>query len=211
MKKNNYSNRIIELSKRNKKSKVDDIEKEKRLGIIAGIITSIVILLLIFIISLIPSSKLSTLITFIIFGGPFLILILFAIYRRIKLIKNFYKIPKANEKINLKEVKEKELLIELYNDSAITFYEEPSEELLDFIYNWLNNLDILKEEKLNVYFFTGEFLNSVYKNNKYSNDYVFTSIFLKDLANEESKLIKLASEHFIVGSRWLDDVVNNLK
>ena len=87
MKKNNYSNRIIELSKRNKKSKVDDIEKEKRLGIIAGIITSIVILLLIFIISLIPSSKLSTLITFIIFGGPFVILILFAIYRRIKLIK----------------------------------------------------------------------------------------------------------------------------
>ena len=131
--------------------------------------------------------------------------------RRKNITKGFYKIKDAHTKFNIINVDNENTIKELYEDSALTFMAETSDRLLDFIYNWLNNENVLKSDSLNLYVFDGKLLKSVYDFCKVSNDIKFISIFNKDLDINEANIKKFSHDHFQVKSRWLDDIVNNDK
>ena len=109
--------------------------------------------------------------------------------RRKNITKGFYKIKDAHTKFNIINVDNENTIKELYEDSALTFMAETSDRLLDFIYNWLNNENVLKSDSLNLYVFDGKLLKSVYDFCKVSNDIKFISIFNKDLDINEAKVL----------------------
>jgi len=131
--------------------------------------------------------------------------------RRKNITKGFYKIKDAHTKFNIINVNDEKTIKELYDDSALTFIVEPSNRLLDFIFNWLNNENVLKSDSLNLYVFDGKLLKSVYDFCKVSDNMTFMSIFNKDLDINETNIKKFSYNHFQVKSRWLDDIVNNDK
>ena len=133
------------------------------------------------------------------------------INKRKQINKAFYKIENAYTKFNMLNVEDVSVIKELYKDSALTFNAEPSNELLNFIFNWLNNENVLKSESLNIYVFNGYMLRQVFDFSNYDDDIKFLSIFLKDLDINDSNIESFSKAHFSVGSRWLDDIVDNMK
>lgn len=137
--------------------------------------------------------------------------IIIGINKRKQINKAFYKIENAYTKFNIVNVEDVSVIKELYKDSALTFNAEPSNELLNFIFNWLNNENVLKSESLNIYVFNGYMLRQVFDFSNYDDDIKFLSIFLKDLDINDSNIESFSRAHFSVGSRWLDDIVDNMK
>ena len=137
--------------------------------------------------------------------------LLAAINKRKNINKTFYKIKDAHTKFNIINVDNEKIIKELYEDSALTFMAEPSDRLLDFIFNWLNNEDVLNSDSLNLYVFDGKLLKSTFEFSKVSNNMKFMSIFNKDLDINETNIKKFSHDHFQVKARWLDDIVNNDK
>lgn len=133
------------------------------------------------------------------------------INKRKQINKAFYKIENAYTKFNIVNVEDVSVIKELYKDSALTFNAEPSNELLDFIFNWLNNENVLKSESINIYAFNGYMLRQAFDFSNYDDNIKFLSIFLKDLDINDSNKESFSRAHFSVGSRWLDDIVDNMK
>ena len=133
------------------------------------------------------------------------------IINRKRINKEFYKIKNAHTKFNLINVNDENIINELYKNSALTFIAEPNSELLDFIFNWLNNENVLKSDSLNLYAFNGHMLKQVFNHSRWEDNTKFLSIFLKDLDINDSNQVSFARAHFSVGSRWLDDIVDNDK
>ncbi len=150
------------------------------------------------------------------FGISYLILcwglcVIIGVNKRKQINKKFYKIENAHTKFNLINVDDENTIKELYKDSALTFIAEPSNDLLDFIFNWLNNENVIKSESLNLYVFNGHMLRQAFDYSRYDDDIKFLSIFLKDLDLNDSNMDSFSKSHFLVGSRWLDDIVDNDK
>lgn len=123
--------------------------------------------------------------------------------------KKFYKIKNAHTRFNIVNVNDANIIKELYDDPALTFFAGPDDELLDFIFNWLNNEGVLKSDSLNIYAFDGHMLKQAFSHIRWEDEARFLSIFLKDLNINDSNKVSFAKAHFVVGSRWLDDVVDN--
>jgi len=54
-------------------------------------------------------------------------------------------------------------------------------------------------------------LRQVFDFSNFDDDIKFLSIFLKDLDINDSNKESFSRAHFSVGSRWLDDIVDNMK
>ena len=138
-------------------------------------------------------------------------LAIIGINKRKQINKKFYKIENAHTRFNLINVDDENTIKELYNDSALTFIAEPSNELLDFIFNWLNNENVLKSDSLNLYVFNGYMLKKVFDYSEYNDDIKFLSIFIKDLYINDLNKESFSRACFFVDSKGLDDIINNDK
>lgn len=140
------------------------------------------------------------------------IIIFIGINKRKKILNNFFRVKEAHKNINFIKTTNEEILKFLYEDSALTFVAEETDkyidEYLDFIYNWLNNQNALKDKMLNLYVFNGKLLKKVYKIYSYSDDINFFCMSLNELNLKNNKV---SEGHLIVGLRWLDDIINNEK
>lgn len=133
------------------------------------------------------------------------------INKRKAINRRFYKIKNAHNRFKIINVNDKKIIKELYNNSALTFMAEPSDELLDFIFNWLNIENVLMSEEINLYVFDGKKLKDTFEFSKVPEDIKFMSIFNKDLNINKSNIESYSRNHFKVGARWLDDIVGNDK
>jgi len=131
------------------------------------------------------------------------------INRRKIITRRFYKVRNAHRRVNIKEVTDTKSVIDLYEDSALTLFAEPTEGILDFLYNWLNNKGVLQERHLDVYIFDGRLLKEAFEFVKCGEDTDFMCVFQKDLEIDEYNLNKFSKERFNIGARWLDDIVDN--
>lgn len=128
--------------------------------------------------------------------------------KRKTIFENFYRVENAEDKIEVIKVEDFSLMDDLHNSSALTFEEESHPILLRFIYNWLNNCGVLKEEKLKVYTLTGRDMREKFGCNM-EPDAQLLCISLDDLNITEKNQTHFAKEHLIVDARWLDDIVSN--
>lgn len=185
----------------------DELNKQKKYGIFMGamIILTLIISIILFILDKI---FIGFTVSFIGYG----ITIFIGINKRKKILNNFFRVKEAHKNINFIKTTNEEILKFLYEDSALTFVAEETDkyidEYLDFIYNWLNNQNALKDKMLNLYVFNGKLLKKVYKIYSYSDDINFFCISLNELNLKNNKV---SEGHLIVGLRWLDDIINNEK
>ncbi len=140
--------------------------------------------------------------------GVLAVIVILSIYNGRKGVECFYKIENAHTRFQRIDIHEAEMIRELYADSALTFPGEPQREFLDFLFNWLNYLQVLKSDKLKMYCFSGHTLKSAYPKCDCEDKVMFCSIFLKDLDLNDSNRYRFSREHFSIGTRWLDDIVD---
>ena len=143
---------------------------------------------------------------------PYACLAGFIFLRKRKQKKDFYKIKNADTKFDIIPVSDSETIKALYENSALTFFGEANDpELLNWLYNWLNNEGVLKSERLNLYTFTGQDLKNTFgKRKRIRSEEKLMSIFLKDLDINESNKLRFSMDRLQIGGRWLDDIVGNV-
>ena len=104
-------------------------------------------------------------------------------------------------------VKTKAQLEELVKESALTWEGlDTSDESLKQVFDWLKGYTPLKCER--VYITKGALMDAVYEltgDNAYQSDCSIVSIRLCDM----EKPMAIALPRFMVGGRWLDDIVDN--
>lgn len=198
-----YLNNVVTNLAKNE----EDKKKQKMHDLFASIMIFVPIIISPILIAVFNQTLIGILLMIICWG----LLAVVGINKRKNINKTFYKIKDAHKKFNIINVDNEKTIKELYEDSALTFMAETSDRLLDFIYNWLNNENVLKSDSLNIYVFDGKLLKSTYDFSKVSNNMKFMSIFNKDLDINETNIKKFSYGHFQVKARWLDDIVNNDK
>lgn len=141
-----------------------------------------------------------------------LLAILF-ITRRKLILSSFYKVKDAHEKCNIIKVNDLSILDKMYNESALTTMSaenllEPS--YLNIMYNWINNLATIKNDKLDIYTFTGKEIKEKYGFNV-GNKINVLCVPLGQLNINDENLKKLGEQHFIFKTRYFDDMIDNYK
>lgn len=91
--------------------------------------------------------------TFIIPAAFYLPVLMYILWKDY-VIKKFYKIKDADGCCEIIKVQDLSFLDKLYDESAITFFREPEPLILDFLYNLLNNQNLLKIRALRIYSLT---------------------------------------------------------
>lgn len=143
----------------------------------------------------------------------FLLLAILFITRKKLILSSFYKVKDAHKNCNIIKVNDLSLLEKMYNESALTTMSaenlvEPS--YLDIMYNWLNNLETIKNEKLDIYTFTGKEIKEKYGFNV-GNKINVICIPLGQLNVNDDNLKQLGEQHFMFKTRYFDDMINNYK
>ena len=143
----------------------------------------------------------------------FLLLAILFITRKKLILSSFYKVKNAYKNCNIIKVDDLSLLEKMYNESALTTMSaenliEPN--YLDIMYNWLNNLGTIKNEKLDIYTFTGKEIKEKYGFNV-GNKINVICIPLGQLNVNDDSLKQLGDQHFTYKTRYFDDVIDNYK
>ena len=128
------------------------------------------------------------------------------------ILQNFYKVDNVENKVKLIYLENLDILDELYNELALCFMLKPNPQTLKFIYNWLNNKNVLKKQSINIYAFTGKDLNKKFGYAIMPNDRSILSISLNEVNITENDKILLSQEFDIIRARFFNDIVHeNLK
>lgn len=136
--------------------------------------------------------------------------IIFLLFRKQYIYSQFYKVKNPGEHLNLIKVKDRKELNALYENSALTFVAESDSELLVFIYNWLNNLEVLKDSDLNIYLTCVSELEETFGCTMGFHSAVMC-INLKELNIMEEQRKKFEEECFIVGAGCFNDIVDQCR
>lgn len=107
------------------------------------------------------------------------------------------------------ELKTKEELNKLYNQSALTVIGlEVNNDMFNQFTNWLIEKNaLLSNKELIFYVIKGQTMNKIYKltgDNAYPNDLNIVSV-----DSDSINTFKLILNRFEIGAKWFDDVVDN--
>ena len=140
----------------------------------------------------------------------FSLVAIIGINRRKLITRRFYKVRKAYKRVYVRRVTSFQLLYDLYDDSALTIFAEPTNEILNFLYNWLNNEGVLARGILEVYTFDGKMLNEAFEHESFYENEQFISVFMKDLAIYDYNIESFSEARLNIGARWLDDIIEGM-
>lgn len=107
--------------------------------------------------------------------------------------------------MNIIRVNDKEVLDELYQDSALTIVGLCEESISDLI-SWIKKYTDMSSET--VYIIKGILMNTEYSltgDNRYQDDLTLACVKLSDMRNP----MAVAIPRFSIGGRWFDDIVDN--
>ena len=154
-----------------------------------------------------------TVIGIIILAICLLLLAILFVTRKKLILSSFYKVKDAHKKCNIIKVKDLSILDKMYNESALTSMSvenllEPS--CLNIMYNWINNLATIKNDKLDIYTFTGKEIEEKYGFNV-GNKINVVCIPLGQLNINDENLKKIGEQHFMFKTRYFDDMIDNYK
>lgn len=131
----------------------------------------------------------------------------YALLRKKRIMKLLYSVPVGAENIEKIDVKQVEILNQLYEESALTIGMEaiPDEEFFNILYNWLIGMNALPEGKLKLYYLTGKLWNQRFAC-KVNDDTQILCIAMGDLNINAENTEQFSYEHMVFG-RYLDDIV----
>lgn len=111
-----------------------------------------------------------------------------------------------NSEIKINQVTTKEVLDELYNDSALTI-EGLNVQSIEPFMNWVEETAGLKQKV--VYVIYGKVMNTMYgltEDNAYPDDLRIVAVKLSDMVDPEAMIM---GRFEVYGARWFSDVVDN--
>ena len=111
-----------------------------------------------------------------------------------------------NSEIKINKVTTKEVLDELYDDSALTL-EGLNVQSIEPFMNWVEETAGLKQKT--VYVICGKVMNSMYSltgDNAYPDNLSIVAVKLSDMVNPEAMIM---GRFEVNGARWFSDVVDN--
>lgn len=143
------------------------------------------------------------LVIFLCFGAA----VTYALLRKKRIMKLLYSVPVGAENIEKIDVKQVEILNQLYEESALTIGMEaiPDEEFFNILYNWLIGMNALPEGKLKLYYLTGKLWNQRFAC-KVNDDTQILCIAMGNLNINAENTEQFSYEHMVFG-RYLDDIV----
>lgn len=156
----------------------------------------------------------------IIFSLAFLLdifLISYTVKKRNKKVKDFlYKVHDAHLLFNIIDCNQN-TFDELKQNNALIFYAVPTDDILDLLYNVLNNMNALKEKNLNIYKFTFKDLSDKYnfdsdkisRNECLSNEYLFC-FKMNDLQISDENIKEFTNLKHKLRLLYFDDFILNL-
>lgn len=143
-----------------------------------------VFLIIVFVVTFIVSIRIGMINSFygvILFFSSLVLLFLLRKYYEMMVIFRFYKINNGEKNFNLIKTKNLLKLDELYENDTMIFYEEINAQSLNFIYNWLNNNNFLKDEKVDAYIINGKCLRDKFNVILYNDSQELLCISFNDL------------------------------
>lgn len=131
----------------------------------------------------------------------------YALLRKRRIMKLLFSVPVGAENIEKIDVKQVEILNQLYEESALAIGMEaiPDEEFFNILYNWLIGMNALPEGKLKLYYLTGKMWNQRFAC-KVNDDTQILCIAMGDLNINAENTEQFSYEHMVFG-RYLDDIV----
>lgn len=137
--------------------------------------------------------------TILILLGVCINIVLMILYRNLKnrIVQDLLNLYDFDDKIHIVAVTDSYQLDELYKENAITFKATPSIKVLSFLYNLLNNENLIKKERLDVYTLYGEDLKKKYDCKEIDDKLPFVCILKEDLNFE-----KLAKSSHLLYFSW---------
>ncbi len=126
------------------------------------------------------------------------------------ILSKFYKVKNAEENCEIIEVKDLSFLDILYKSSAITYFKKPEPEMLCFLYNRLNNKELLKDEKLKIYTLTSVEIKEKYNIDMASRKKFLMCVLPEDLNIENNDVMNFKVDYSF-GSSLFDSFVDRGK
>lgn len=182
-------------------------KNQKRFDVIFGTIFFLCLILTIAAFGLmganVKAGVIMLLVIFLCFGAA----VTYALLRKKRIMKLLYSVPVGAENIEKIDVKQVEILNQLYEESALTIGMEaiPDEEFFNILYNWLIGMNALPEGKLKLYYLTGKLWNQRFAC-KVNDDTQILCIAMGDLNINAENTEQFSYEHMVFG-RYLDDIV----
>lgn len=136
-----------------------------------------------------------------------ILIIILGKWRGKKALKVFYKIKNGQDNFEIIKVEDYKQLEEMNKESYLVFFLKTEEQILNFIYNWLNNKKMIKEKKINIYEIGGNILNNHFEFISFNNDYTFLAIRTDDLDFNSDNLEQFTMEQYVMNASWLEDVM----
>lgn len=136
-------------------------KNQKRFDVIFGTIFFLCLILTIAAFGLMGANVKAGVIMLLVFFLCFGAAVTYALLRKKRIMKLLYSVPVGAENIEKIDVKQVEILNQLYEESALTIGMEaiPDEEFFNILYNWLIGMNALPEGKLKLYYLTGKLWN----------------------------------------------------
>lgn len=182
-------------------------KNQKRFDVIFGTIFCLCIIMTIAAFGLmganVKAGVIMLLVIFLCFGAA----VTYALLRKKRIMKLLYSVPVGAENIEKIDVKQVEILNQLYEESALAIGMEaiPDEEFFNILYNWLIGMNALPEGKLKLYYLTGKMWNQRFAC-KVNDDTQILCIAMGDLNINAENTEQFSYEHMVFG-RYLDDIV----
>ena len=173
-------------------------KNQKRFDVIFGTIFCLCIIMTIAAFGLMGANVKAGVIMLLIILLCFGAAVTYALLRKRRIMKLLFSVPVGAENIEKIDVKQVEILNQLYEESALTIGMEaiPDEEFFNILYNWLIGMNALPEGKLKLYYLTGKMWNHTQ----------ILCIAMGDLNINAENTEQFSYEHMVFG-RYLDDIV----
>ena len=142
----------------------------------------------------------------------YLLMIPFGIWNRGRVYREFFRIKHGEKYFKIVNLEAESHLKELEKKSALTCIGEPTDEWLNFIYNWLYFFNAIEKGKIvTIYTYKGSLIKNAFNEERLSDNEPLFTIEPNDYNPPEEEKTNFYRTHFDVGCRYLDDIINNLK
>ena len=122
-------------------------------------------------------------------------------------ISRFYKIKNGEQGFNLIESPNETVLEQLKETDALIIYESKSCVMLNFIYYWLNNKDLLKDKKINAYILDRKYFCKKFKVKIFTDSQKLLYISFKDLNITPKNIEAIRDAHKYMEVMTLNQII----
>lgn len=141
------------------------------------------------------------------------LMLLLAFIRKQIINKKIYKVKNAHSNFNIIQFK-KDIIEELRKENALVFYGKTNQKFLDFLYNILNNCNVINEKNINIYSLTIKDVRDKYNydynkmiGNEIPDEFEVFCIKMSDLKLDDNNLRDFSLLRNVLDIQYFEDFI----